>query len=361
MPDSSQFTECPHCGLNLENDGTYSGQLVACPSCLQQFVMPNSSVMCKQRLQASTPSQILVVAAKSRDSRHTNDRTPTYRTSRLAAKSLIIGLFSIICFPLGVVSIAFGIAAILLAKNRAQGGGRSLALAGIGLGTLGVAIPVAISLVSPERVVPNSQQDVIHSAIWQNVDASGEARKETWKLICQREERKVAETESERVGVAPPRIVQTDKSHFSVEYLGNQLYRVNGEYSEQMSIGVRGAFGDPKFRTRLERKSFRSVVCQVAKGEWKFVEFESQQLPAEASKGMEGAMIPGELKFGLSESQRKEFFREYVLVEDRFGVNSAKSQTAKRQLCNSYKVTERQALDICVEAYEKDWPTPSSP
>lgn len=31
---------CPHCGLQVSNDGTLSGQTVACPNCSGQFVMP---------------------------------------------------------------------------------------------------------------------------------------------------------------------------------------------------------------------------------------------------------------------------------------------------------------------------------
>ena len=65
-----------------------------------------------------------------------------------------------------------------------------------------------------------------------------------------------------------------------------------------------------------------------------------------------------DVRFGLSEGRRKQFFREYVLIEDRHGVHTSEGKTAKRRLCKEYGITEDQAIEIAVESYKKDWPLP---
>lgn len=35
-----QTVACPHCGHNVQDDGSLGGQLVSCPSCVRNFTMP---------------------------------------------------------------------------------------------------------------------------------------------------------------------------------------------------------------------------------------------------------------------------------------------------------------------------------
>jgi hypothetical protein len=65
-----------------------------------------------------------------------------------------------------------------------------------------------------------------------------------------------------------------------------------------------------------------------------------------------------DIRFGLSEAIRKRLFRAYVLIEDKYGVHTSASKAAKRRLCNQFGITEDQAIEIAVEANNKDWPLP---
>ncbi len=66
----------------------------------------------------------------------------------------------------------------------------------------------------------------------------------------------------------------------------------------------------------------------------------------------------GEIRLGLTEANRKQFHFEYVLIEDRFGIHTGVAESNKDRLCSEYGITRSQAIQIAVEANEKNWPLP---
>ena len=66
-----------------------------------------------------------------------------------------------------------------------------------------------------------------------------------------------------------------------------------------------------------------------------------------------------EAKFGLSEDERKEFFKEIVRVEDE--TEGRATDDAKERLAEEYGVTRQQLDEIGVEGVLKDWPFPPRP
>ena len=358
MSPQAQQTACPRCGLSIQNDGSLGGQVVSCPSCQQQFQMPIVLAVAKAKPPIATAANGLPTVSDQATTGGQSRVRIRPRLSGLAVKSLLFGLPGLFCFPLGIVSIVLGLQAYGRIKDkRNHETGKGIALSGVGLGVASILLVAIVAAVSPNNDVAN-RSEATASIDWREVDSSSEARTETWQLILKQEQRKVAEDAAARAGIAPPRIVQNNESFFDVEHLGNQVYRVTGEYSEQLSVGLRGAMGDPNYRSKSDRKVFEAKVQQVAKGEWQIIDFDAE-LKSESTI-RESATTPtiSDVRYGLSESERKRFFRRYVLIEDLHGVHSPESQAAKQRLCNEYGITQQQAIQIAVESHEKNWPLP---
>lgn len=71
-------------------------------------------------------------------------------------------------------------------------------------------------------------------------------------------------------------------------------------------------------------------------------------------------------RHGLTLTQRKEFYRAWVLAEDSYDrltgrIDQQKEAEAKAKLLEQYGLTKQQAIEIGVEAFEQNWPLPDVP
>ncbi len=100
-----QGVGCPHCGSVVTNDGTLSGQVVACPQCSGQFQMPvmappaqrsvqplgSSRLPSQRKQQAGSPSlfnQVVDQFQQAIDYAHTQTATPSSNRSRMPSSTI---------------------------------------------------------------------------------------------------------------------------------------------------------------------------------------------------------------------------------------------------------------------------------
>ena len=122
---------CSRCGQTLSAGAT------VCPSCGQQAALANAGT-------PGLPPQTLTGAPVS---------APPQKTSGLAIASLVLGIF--LFFPLSIPAIVLGhIALSQIKKSAGMIGGRGLAIAGLVLGYLGIAL-IPFLLIIAAIAIPN--------------------------------------------------------------------------------------------------------------------------------------------------------------------------------------------------------------
>ena len=122
---------CSQCGRPVPEGATL------CPTCGRQTALTSSSLGGLPPLAPTAPGTVV-----------------PEKTSGLAIASLIFGLFFLF-FPLSIVAIVFGhISLSQIKKNAGRLGGKGLAIAGLVLGYLGVAI-IPLILIIAAIAIPN--------------------------------------------------------------------------------------------------------------------------------------------------------------------------------------------------------------
>lgn len=206
---------CPHCNGAVSVDTSFTGQTLQCPHCNGQFVAPQVETSPKPAIVATSPK---VTGRGKQNRKQTN--------------------------PLVFVLIAVGVAVV-------------------GIPMCCCGLPIMISATRTPEGQPAAITD------WRTIDVSNDAAIAAWRLIREQEE-------WERSGVENVRFtLEGDIDSFTAERLGNQRYRVQGSFQQFVSVGLKGAMGDPNFRSNWEKRNLDATVEQIDKGQWELESFDS--------------------------------------------------------------------------------------
>src|SRR5262245_41038751 len=118
------------CGQKMRVPDQTGGQRYKCPKCGQMVASGEPAV---PRVTAAAPplAQPLGGQARRRETRPEVEREAAPSTSGLAITSLIMGLCSLLCPPIGLLGVVFGLVALFsISSSQGRKTGSGLAIAG---------------------------------------------------------------------------------------------------------------------------------------------------------------------------------------------------------------------------------------
>jgi hypothetical protein len=118
---------------------------------------------------------------------------------------------------------------------------------------------------------------------------------------------------------------------------------------------VKGRKGNPESAGNAKQEREEQRKQEIIERE---KQRQHEQEMADIFSGKSSRIQEPTMRFGLTEEQRREYFRELVLLEDRLGIHTAKAMAAKEALRRRYNISREQGLQIFMESHEENWPLP---